>query len=153
MVRTHRAILFGEHELRFIDMARDAANRYKIRPELFFGLISQESGWKKYALSHSGAIGLTQLMPATAFQVCPDSFSRANPWRIYEEYLNLDCGARYLARQLKDFKGCETCALSAYNAGPAATADAGGFPPNDQARDYVPRVQFYSLVYSFLSMR
>ena len=107
-----------------------AADRHRLSPALLEALVGQESGWRSYARSAKGAIGLAQLMPATARELGVDPHDPA---------ANLEGGARYLRRQLDRF-GDLTLALAAYNAGPAAVEAAGGMPAFAETRDFVQRV-------------
>lgn len=117
----------GRYTGPYLQMARDAARRHNVPESLFLRLVQQESGWNVSAESHKGAIGLAQLMPETARKL------QVNPYDAYE---NLDGGARYLARQFRDF-GNWRLALAAYNAGPEAVRRHGGIPPYRETRDYV----------------
>lgn len=117
----------GRYSGPYLQMARDAARRHNVPESLFLRLVQQESGWNVSAESHKGAIGLAQLMPETARKL------QVNPYDAYE---NLDGGARYLARQFRDF-GNWRLALAAYNAGPEAVRRHGGIPPYRETRDYV----------------
>ena len=118
---------FGAYKGKYLQMAKDAANRHGVPEELFLRLVQQESGWNPTARSHKGAYGLAQLMPQTA------RLLGVNP---SDPYQNLDGGARYLARQYRNF-GNWRLALAAYNAGPEAVRKHGGIPPYKETRDYV----------------
>ncbi|WP_040609154.1 lytic transglycosylase domain-containing protein [Pseudooceanicola batsensis] len=107
--------------------ARAAARRHGIPEDLFLRLVQQESGWNDKARSHKGAIGLAQLMPATA------RFLGVNP---HDPGENLEGGARYLAQQYRKFKSWRL-ALAAYNAGPMAVQKYDGVPPYKETRNYV----------------
>lgn len=107
--------------------ARKAARRYGVPEDLFLRLITQESAWNPKARSHKGAIGLAQLMPATARTL------RVDPHNPLE---NLDGGARYLAEQYRTFRSWRL-ALAAYNAGPGAVKKYNGIPPFKETRGYV----------------
>lgn len=107
--------------------ARNAARRYNIPEDLFLRLVTQESGWNPKARSHKGAIGLAQLMPATARKL------RVNP---HDPVQNLEGGARYLAEQYRTFRSWRL-ALAAYNAGPGAVQKYNGVPPYKETRGYV----------------
>lgn len=117
----------GKYKGQFLSMAREAARKHNVPEELFARLVQQESGWNPNARSHKGAIGLAQLMPETARAL------GVNPADPYE---NLEGGARYLARQFREF-GSWRLALAAYNAGPEAVKKHGGVPPYKETRNYV----------------
>ncbi|MGJ8616916.1 MAG: lytic transglycosylase domain-containing protein [Sulfitobacter sp.] len=117
----------GKYKGVYLALARDAANRHGIPVDLFLRLIQQESGWNAGALSHKGAMGLAQLMPATARKL------RVDPRNPTE---NLEGGARYLKQQYRTF-GTWRLALAAYNAGPGAVKKYGGIPPYKETRNYV----------------
>ncbi|GAA6198997.1 lytic transglycosylase domain-containing protein [Aquicoccus sp. SU-CL01552] len=120
----------GKYKGEYLAMARAAAQRHKVPEDLFLRLVQQESGWNPNAKSHKGALGLAQLMPETARRLGVDP---ADPKQ------NLDGGARYLAKQYRNFKSWRL-ALAAYNAGPAAVRKHGGVPPYDETRNYVKAI-------------
>ncbi|WP_420860118.1 lytic transglycosylase domain-containing protein [Marivivens marinus] len=117
----------GTYRGPYLDMARSAALRHGIPTDLFLRLVQQESGWNAGAVSPKGAIGLAQLMPATARRLGVD------PTDPYE---NLDGGARYLRQQYDTF-GSWRLALAAYNAGPEAVRRHDGIPPYRETQNYV----------------
>jgi soluble lytic murein transglycosylase-like protein len=109
-----------------------AAASNGIDPALLKGLVSQESGFNPSARSGAGAVGLTQLMPATA-----SALGVTNP---LDPAQSLQGGAKYLREQLDRFGGDETLALAAYNAGPGAVQKYGGVPPYAETQNYVTSV-------------
>ena len=115
-------------------LAQQTAQRHGVPVNLFEGLIQQESAWRPGAVSSSGAIGLGQLMPATARELGVDPRDPAQ---------NLDGAARYLKQQLNSF-GTPELALAAYNAGPGAVSRHGGIPPYEETRNYVQKVMGYA---------
>lgn len=117
----------GRYAGPYLSLARSAARRYGVPEDLFLRLVQQESGWNANARSSKGAMGLAQLMPATARSLGVDAT---------DPYENLDGGARYLRRQYDTF-GTWRLALAAYNAGPGAVERHGGVPPYAETRNYV----------------
>ena len=111
------------------DAAARTAQRYKIPKRLFFSLIHQESGWQPHIKSSAGAVGLTQLMPATAASL------KVNP---EDPLANLDGGARYLRQQFDRF-GSWKLALAAYNAGPG-NVENGHWQNIPETANYVRNV-------------
>lgn len=120
----------GNYRGEFLQHARDAARRHGLPEDLFLRLIQQESGWNPRALSHKGAQGLAQLMPATARVLGVDPL---------DPLQNLDGGARYLAQQFHTFRDWRL-ALAAYNAGPEAVRKHRGIPPYRETRGYVTAI-------------
>ena len=110
--------------------ARDAASKYGIDPEMFLRLIQQESSFRPDVVSPKGAIGLGQLMPATAKELGVDP---TDPMQ------NLEGAAKYLSQQLKRF-GDPSLALAAYNAGPTRVAKLGRVPNIAETQNYVKTI-------------
>ncbi|KCV81054.1 lytic transglycosylase [Actibacterium atlanticum] len=97
---------------------------------LYRANIEVESAYRQNAVSSAGAIGLGQLMPATARDLGVDP---------RDPLQNLDGSARYLAMMLETF-GDPHLALAAYNAGPDAVRQYGGIPPYRETQNHVARV-------------
>jgi len=97
---------------------------------LFRANIEIESAYRQSAISSAGAIGLGQLMPATARDLGVDP---------RDPLQNLDGSARYLAMMLELF-GSPQLALAAYNAGPDAVRQYRGIPPYRETQNHVARV-------------
>ena len=97
---------------------------------LFRANIEIESAYRQSAVSSAGAIGLGQLMPATARDLGVDP---------RDPLQNLDGSARYLAMMLELF-GDPRLALAAYNAGPDAVRQHNGIPPYRETQNHVARV-------------
>jgi soluble lytic murein transglycosylase-like protein len=108
-----------------------AAAAANISPALLAALVWQESRWNAQAVSRKGAIGLAQLMPATARDL------GVNPM---DPVANLNGGARYLRQLLDQFDGNVEKALAAYNAGAARVRNAGGVPAIAETRNYVTSI-------------
>jgi hypothetical protein len=92
----------------------DAARREGIDPRIGFSLIRVESGFTRTAVSHMGAIGYTQVMPATAFWLEP-GLRRED---LFDRDTNLRLGFRYLRMMIDQYEGDMRLALLAYNRGP-----------------------------------
>lgn len=114
-----------------LDLADDihwAATKERIDPGLAFRLVNAESSFRPEAVSSVGAVGLTQVMPATAEWLFPGT-SREE---LFEPRFNLRVGFRYL-RQLLDTYGDAQLALVAYNRGPGVVNSLldNGFDPDN----------------------
>ena len=110
-----------------------AAIAASVEPNLLRAVIVVESGFNSRAVSKRGAVGLMQLMPATATR-----FGVSNP---YDPLQNVHAGARYLKFLIDRFGQDVRLALAAYNAGEDAVDRNGGqIPPFSETMAYVPRV-------------
>jgi soluble lytic murein transglycosylase-like protein len=116
------------------DLVDQHAAANGVRPELVRAVIQAESAFNPNARSVKGAMGLMQLMPATAEQ-----YNVANAFDPGE---NIRAGVAYLRALLTRYDGKEELALAAYNAGPGAVAKYGGVvPPYRETREYVERIR------------
>lgn len=118
-------------EPRFETLIERESARHGFDPELVQAVVQAESGYNPRALSRKGAMGLMQLMPATA-----RSFGVRDP---YDPDENIRAGTAYLRRLIDRF-GRLDLALAAYNAGPEAVERFDGVPPYPETRGYVERV-------------
>lgn len=110
-----------------------AARQQQLEPALLRAVIHAESGFDPSARSVSGALGLMQLMPATARELgVADRLDAAQ---------NIQGGAAYLKQQLQQFSGQLGHALAAYNAGPETVRQYQGVPPYAETQRYVSRVR------------
>lgn len=91
-----------------------AATEVGISPKVAFGLVQAESSFRTKAVSPVGAVGLTQLMPATARWLEPGTTRK----ELMEPRTNLQIGFKYLKQLIADYDGNERLALTAYNRGP-----------------------------------
>lgn len=112
-------------------LIQEAAANNNLDPALLDALVATESSYDPLARSRAGAMGLTQLMPATA-----KSLGVSNP---FDPVQNVEGGAKYLSSMINRFGDLPT-ALAAYNAGPGAVERAGGIPNYKETQDYVQRV-------------
>ncbi len=113
------------------DVLGEAALLQGLEPELVRSVAKVESGLRQDAVSPKGALGLMQLMPATAAEL------GINPNHAGD---NAQGGAKYLRDLLIRYNGNSALALAAYNAGPGAVARFGGVPPYAETRQYVLKV-------------
>jgi soluble lytic murein transglycosylase-like protein len=110
----------------------DAAARHNVDPNLVRAVIKVESNFNPHAVSRKGAMGLMQLMPATARELnVSDAFDPAQ---------NVDAGVRHLRALLNNFGGDARLALAAYNAGQGAVVRQGGVPHYAETQNYVKRI-------------
>ena len=108
------------------------ARENNVDPQLVHSVIRVESNFNPYAVSHKGAQGLMQLIPATARR-----FGVAN---VFNPVENIEGGVKYLKHLLELHGGNFQLALAAYNAGEGAVAQHGGIPPYPETRRYVDKV-------------
>lgn len=114
-------------------LVSEAANLHDVPEALLHAVIQVESGYNALALSPRGAVGLMQLMPATAVEMGVAD--------IWDPASNISGGARYLKSLMTLFEGDIELALAAYNAGPGAVQQHGRtVPPFAETQKYVPRV-------------
>ena len=118
--------------LKYHDLITSVSREAGIDPALVKAMVHTESAFNPRATSRKGAIGLMQLMPATARSV-----GVLNPYKPEE---NLRGGVYYLASLIEKYKGNLTLSLAAYNAGPDAVDSFGGIPPYRETQQYVRKV-------------
>ena len=107
----------------------DAGEREGVDPRFIHAVVWQESKYVADAKSHAGAVGLMQLMPATAERFgCED---RSDP------AANVAAGTKYLKWLLKRFSGNVELALAGYNAGEGSVDKYNGIPPYNETKNYV----------------
>ena len=114
------------------------APKHGLDPWLVYAVITQESNHNIEAISHKGATGLMQIMPATAKQEC--GLAKED---LKDPDNNINCGCSYLRKQLDTF-GSLDYALASYNAGPTATSrykrERGTIPPYPETEKYVIKI-------------
>jgi soluble lytic murein transglycosylase-like protein len=132
-VLTTRPVV-GRRTTAYDGMIVEHSTLHGVRADLVRAVIQAESAFNPFARSVKGAMGLMQLMPATAaeYQVT----------NAYDPAQNIRAGVAYLKRLLVRFSQNEELALAAYNAGPAAVDKYGGVvPPYRETRNYVSKIR------------
>jgi len=123
----------------FKEIILEASARHQVDPALVKAVIMAESRYNPKALSKRGAMGLMQLMPATARSLgVVDGF---------DPHQNINGGVRYLKGLLRRFDGDVGLALAAYNAGISKVLAYEGIPPFTTTRRYVQDVLSYYRFY------
>lgn len=122
---------------KLVPIIANAARINGLDAKLVHAVIRAESGYNEHAISSRGAVGLMQLIPATA--------QRYGVVNSHDPTENISGGTRYLRDLLKMFNGDVELALAGYNAGENAVIRAGHrIPPYPETMAYVPKVlQFY----------
>jgi soluble lytic murein transglycosylase-like protein len=114
------------------ELIATAAQAHGVDPILVQALIQVESNYRPRAKSHKGAMGLMQLMPATARE-----------YRVrnaYDPKANINAGIQKLKGLLNKWEGNVAMALAAYNAGEGAVARFNGIPPYRETQNYVTKI-------------
>ena len=114
------------------DLITSAAEAHGVNPILVQALVQVESNYKPHARSPKGAMGLMQIMPATARE-----YKVRN---AYDPKSNIDAGIRKLKSLLEMWQGDVALALAAYNAGTGAVQKYKGIPPYRETQNYVSRI-------------
>ncbi|KKZ12582.1 MAG: hypothetical protein TE42_04070 [Candidatus Synechococcus spongiarum SP3] len=146
------------HPIFYGQILAAAARRHGLDPALLLATARQESRFRPAQRSVVGALGLLQIMPATAAQLLASTSVPADladqdlETQLLDAEINADLGARYLAQQLRNWRQQPIPAIASYNAGPAAVAswDMDGLEeqpelwieaiPYDETRLYVKTV-------------
>ena len=113
------------------DQVRASAARHGLSAKVVEAVAWRESRFNPDAMSSKGAMGVMQLMPATARALGVDP---------HDASANIEGGAAYLEQMLKTFNGDLPLALAAYNAGPAAVQRYAGIPPFPETKAFVDAI-------------
>jgi soluble lytic murein transglycosylase-like protein len=132
-VQTPRAPVVTKRSAAYEDLIIQNASEQNISADLVRAVIHVESGFNPFARSIKGAMGLMQLMPATAREL--------GVTNAFDPGQNIRGGVAYLGSLLARYQSNVELALAAYNAGPAAVAKYGAVPPYRETRNYVHKVR------------
>ncbi len=148
--------------LAFHTEVENASKITNIEPPLLFAIARQESAFASDAKSSAGAMGLMQLMPATARQTARSIGVKYNYWSLIDPEHNIQLGSTYLNQLLGQFDGNRVLAAAAYNAGPHRVKqwlkkNQTQVPydiwietiPFRETRKYVKNVLSYSVIYGY----
>jgi hypothetical protein len=116
-----------------IDLTHKISDWYEIDPRLVLSIITIESEFEPKARSHKSAMGLMQLIPATA--------ERFNVKNAFNASQNIRGGIEYLKWLLSYYRGSIELTTAAYNAGEKAVDRYIGIPPYPETREYVKRLK------------
>ena len=149
--------------LAYSDIVAEAADQNDLTPHLVFAIARQESAFMQDVRSSAGAMGLMQLMPATAQQTAKGAGMQITNQDLFRPEVNLQLGSRYLSQLMEQFDDNRILAAAAYNAGPNRVKrwleETGETPvpldiwietiPFGETRGYVQNVLTYSVIYGY----
>jgi soluble lytic murein transglycosylase-like protein len=113
------------------ELVERSARTHQVDPLLVHSVIQVESNYNPYAVSHTGAEGLMQLMPSTSRML--------GVTNSFDPVENIEAGVKYL-KYLQSVYHDDRLALAAYNAGPSAVAKYNEVPPYPETQNYVEQV-------------
>ena len=113
----------------------EAATTFGVSINLLTSIAKAESNFRTDAVSHAGAVGVMQLMPATAASL--------GVTNSYDAKENIMGGAKLISQLLEKYNGNVSLALAAYNAGSGNVDKYGGIPPFTETQNYVQKVLSY----------
>jgi soluble lytic murein transglycosylase-like protein len=111
----------------------NTALKYDLEPSFIKAVIHVESAFDRFAISHAGAMGLMQIMPATAanYQLHRDHFDASR---------NMEAGVQHMRELMDRYDDDKKLSLAAYNAGEGAVAKYNGVPPYEETENYIVKV-------------
>jgi soluble lytic murein transglycosylase-like protein len=126
--------LYANSQLKteYDNLVRSIAQKYRVEHTLIHSIIRAESNYDRFAVSPKGALGLMQLMPATAIQ-----YGVKN---VFDPRDNIEGGVKYLKDLIKLYNGNTKLVLAAYNAGQEAVKKYNGIPPYRETKNYIYKI-------------
>ncbi|KFN02931.1 transglycosylase SLT domain protein [Bacillus clarus] len=121
-----------KNEEKYVDIIDRVSRTYRIPKILIRKMIEVESNFNPNTVSHAGAMGLMQLMPANVKEL-----GVRNPFEPAE---NIEAGVKELSGYLKKNNGDLVLALASYNAGPGNVRKYGGVPPFQETQGYIRKI-------------
>lgn len=118
---------------RYNGIVTETAREFGVPAQLIHSIIRAESDYDPNAVSHKGAVGLMQLMPATARQ-----YGVTNP---FDPIQNIRGGVRYIKDLMRLYDKRTNLVLAAYNAGQEAVRKYGGIPPYRETINYIDKIK------------
>ncbi len=120
---------------KYSHLITQAAKKFRLSEDLLHAVIQTESAYNPTAVSPAGAVGLMQLMPATARRYGVKAKDRKDPRQ------SINAGANYLRDLLRMFKGNRNLAVAGYNAGEGAVRKyKNQIPPYRETQNYVKKI-------------
>lgn len=111
----------------------NTALKYDLEPSFIKAVIHVESAFDRHALSHAGAMGLMQIMPATAanYELRQNQFDASR---------NIEVGVKHMKELMDRYSNDKKLSLAAYNAGAGAVSRYNGVPPYEETENYIVKV-------------
>jgi soluble lytic murein transglycosylase-like protein len=119
-------------KIEYDNLVQSIAQKYRVEHTLIHSIIRAESNYDRFAVSPKGALGLMQLMPATAIQ-----YGVKN---VFDPRENIEGGVKYLKDLIKLYNGNTKLVLAAYNAGQEAVKKYNGIPPYRETKNYISKI-------------
>ena len=122
----------NSQDIKYEDIFNQVSAQTGVSAQLLKAVAQAESGCRSDAVSSCGAVGVMQLMPATA-----KAYGVTDPFDAYE---NISGGAKLLSDLLEKYNGNVTLSLAAYNAGSGNVSKYGGVPPFKETVNYIDKI-------------
>lgn len=122
----------NSQDIKYEDIFNQVSAQTGVSAQLLKAVAQAESGCRSDAVSNCGAVGVMQLMPATA-----KAYGVTDPFDAYE---NISGGAKLLSDLLEKYNGNVTLSLAAYNAGSGNVSKYGGVPPFKETINYIDKI-------------